>query len=34
MPIAQMVRAILDGKVELKHVPDLIMTRQLRSEFD
>jgi glycerol-3-phosphate dehydrogenase (NAD(P)+) len=34
MPIAQMVRAVLDGRVRAADVKELIMSRQLRSELD
>jgi glycerol-3-phosphate dehydrogenase (NAD(P)+) len=34
MPIAQMVRLVLDGQVRAADVPELIMTRQLRSELE
>ena len=34
MPIAQMVRAVLDGRVRAADVKELIMSRQLRSELE
>ena len=34
MPIAAMMRAVLENKIPIKSVPELIMTRQLRSETE
>jgi glycerol-3-phosphate dehydrogenase (NAD(P)+) len=34
MPIAEMVRAVLEGEIPACNVPELIMARQLRSELD
>jgi glycerol-3-phosphate dehydrogenase (NAD(P)+) len=34
MPIATMMRAVLEDKIPVKSVPELIMTRQLRSETE
>ncbi len=34
MPIAFLMRELLEGKLSVERVPELIMTRQLRSETE
>jgi glycerol-3-phosphate dehydrogenase len=34
MPIAQMVQAVLDGKLDVREAVRGLMTRQLRSEHE